>query len=151
MTIEYIVVHCSASAANQDLNANDIRKYHTTKRGWKDIGYHYVIKRNGELELGRKLGTMGAHVYGYNKRSLGVCLIGGKHSITNRGENNFNKAQFVTLNSLLETLKIPYPAVKITGHRDLSPDANGDGHVTRDEWLKECPCFDVKLLESYLT
>ena len=142
---KYIVIHCSATDVNFNGGASDIRKWHKD-RGWFDIGYHLVVTRCGVLETGRDLTTVGAHVKGYNNLSVGVCLIGGKAVNSNKGEMNFTDKQFTTLKATLKVLKATYPKAKIVGHRDLSPDFNGDGRVTKDEWLKECPCFEAKNL-----
>jgi hypothetical protein len=73
----WIVLHCSATRASQvNIGAKDIRRWHKDK-GWADIGYHYVIKRDGTLEKGRALDAVGAHVEGHNSDSVGVCLVGG--------------------------------------------------------------------------
>ena len=127
--IEYFVVHCSATKPDMDIGAKEIREWHRD-RGWKDIGYHFVIRRNGRLELGRSLREMGAHVKGHNDNSWGICLIGGLDE-ENEPVNNFNPFQFITLQSLLETLYRLSPKAKVMGHRNF-PDV-----------AKECPCFDV--------
>ena len=141
---DYIVVHCSATPESQDITAETIRRWHLAK-GWRDIGYHYVIRRNGKLEIGRPLAEAGAHVKGYNRKSIGICLVGGRAADSNKGENNFTREQLSQLAKLVEALLLVLPArVTVLGHRDLSPDNNGDGEITREEWLKECPCFDVQ-------
>lgn len=140
--INHLVVHCSATRATADVDAAEIRLWHK-RQGWTDIGYHYVIKRDGTLEKGRPDDQPGAHVYGYNSKSLGICMVGGVDASGKRGENNFTPAQFATLKTLLTTLSARYPNAKVLGHRDLSPDRNGDGKITRDEWLKECPSFNA--------
>lgn len=102
------------------------------KRKFLDIGYHYVIRRDGSLETGRPPLTTGAHAKGFNKNSIGVCMVGGV-SEEGEPENNFTYSQFTTLKSLLNLLpKLTSNKVEILGHRDL-PDV-----------AKECPCFDVK-------
>lgn len=141
--IKLIVVHCSASPRGQDLTAEDINQMHRD-RGWTEIGYHFFIRRNGALEIGRDLDEQGAHVKGYNKGSWGVCLAGGLDR-SGKAENNFTQAQFQTLRAILVVLKAMAPQAEILGHRDLSPDADGDGVVEEHEWLKQCPCFDVRV------
>ena len=140
--INHLVVHCSATRATADVGAADIRLWHK-RQGWVDIGYHYVIKRDGTVEKGRPDDQPGAHVHGYNSKSLGICMVGGLAPDGKRGENNFTPAQFAALKTLLGTLSARYPNAKVLGHRDLSPDRNGDGKITRNEWLKECPSFDA--------
>lgn len=138
---QYIVVHCSATVSDCDIGVSTIRDWHK-QRGFKDIGYHFVIRRNGKIETGRKQDEVGAHVEGYNSRSVGVCMVGGIAK-GGKAENNFTPAQFKTLETLLRKLTIDYPGAKIVGHRDLSPDRNGDGKITPNEYLKECPSFDI--------
>lgn len=103
-----LVVHCAATKARMDIGAAEIRRWHKEK-GWADIGYHYVIRRNGVLEVGRDESTVGAHAVGHNARSIGICLVGG---IDEQGhaENNFTPAQFAALRRLLVRLAaLPAP------------------------------------------
>jgi len=140
---DYIVVHCSATRATSDIGADEIRDWHVHKNGWKDIGYHAVVRRDGEIEWGRHFDEEGAHVAGQNYRSVGVCLVGGI-DFEGNPENNFTDEQFESLTVLLEVLQRAYPSALILGHRDLSPDLDGDGVVEKHEWVKDCPCFDVR-------
>lgn len=142
MQVDYIVVHCSATRAHQDIGATDIDQWHRA-RGWRKIGYHFVIRRNGTREYGRSLNERGAHVAGYNHCSVGVCMAGGLNK-EGKPEDNFTEDQKAELALLLAELSLIYPKAKIVGHRDLSPDINKDGKVTPNEWLKDCPCFDVR-------
>ena len=127
---DYIVVHCSDTPATMDVGAAEIRQWHTSKdphdpsKPWIDIGYHYVIRRNGTLETGRPAGVVGSHAKGYNDRSVSVCLIGGKDC------NNFTREQIQALGKIVDELKTRYPAAKVVGHHDLSGG-------------KTCPQFDA--------
>lgn len=150
-SINMVVVHCSATKRNQTQNIGQghepigsrvIDHWHK-ERGWSGIGYHFVIREDGVLETGRPLAKAGAHAYGYNKHSIGVCMVGGL-DINGSPDNNFAPKQFETLRSLLDALQFAFPEASILGHRDLSPDVNGDGIIEPWEWLKACPCFDVK-------
>lgn len=127
--INLIVVHCSASQPLHRIDAAEIRRWHK-ERGFLDIGYHYVIKANGDLENGRDLTKAGAHANGFNANSIGICLVGGVNK-AGKSENNFNAVQFKTLKTLIYQLKCLYPDTRICGHRDLPKVA------------KDCPCFDV--------
>lgn len=138
---DLLVVHCSASGPTLDIGVIDIDRWHR-QRGFDAVGYHYVIVRDGGLQRGRRESEIGAHVKGHNSRSIGICLVGGVDA-GNRAQNNFTAPQFDTLKQLLATLKKRYPQARILGHRDLSPDLNGDGRITANEFLKDCPCFDV--------
>lgn len=128
--INLIVVHCAATNPNMDIGAAEIRKWHTDK-GWDDIGYHNVIRRNGTLEHGRDLAISGAHAKGYNQFSIGVCLVGGV-DIENNPTDNFTDEQYTTLRGYLDTMLDAFPNSEIVGHRDL-PGVS-----------KACPSFDVK-------
>lgn len=136
-----IVIHCSATPDAMDIGAREITDWHKGN-GWETIGYHYVIRRSGKREYGRPLQMVGAHVNGYNARSVGICLVGGTDE-NGLSQNNFTPEQFSTLRLTLKELDATYPNCRVLGHRDLSPDADGDGLVTPNEWIKECPSFDV--------
>ena len=139
---DYIVVHCSATNPDADIGVDEIRQWHMDGNHWDDIGYHAVIRRDGEIEFGRHFDEPGAHVKGQNYRSVGVCMVGGVDH-DGKPENNFTHDQFESLTILLDMLERAYPLAKILGHRDLSPDLDGDGIIEEHEWLKDCPCFDV--------
>lgn len=139
--IRYLVVHCSATPASRDIGVSEIRAMHK-RQGWRDVGYHYVIRRNGTVEKGRPDTQPGAHVQGHNSHSLGICMVGGvKPDMT--ADCNFTPEQFRALRALLMQLRTKHPDTIICGHRDLSPDRNGDGRVSPGEWVKSCPTFNV--------
>lgn len=128
---DFIAIHCSATGPKQDFGAADIDKWHRAK-GWKCIGYHYVIRRNGTVEEGREELTIGAHVENWNSVSIGVCMVGGVDANDpKKAVNNFTPEQFASLKQLLVDLKIRYPSAIIQGHRDFPKVA------------KACPCFSV--------
>jgi N-acetylmuramoyl-L-alanine amidase len=144
--IDTIVVHCSATPAGLDIGAREIRRMHMDPKRpggpFSDIGYHFVIRLDGEFEAGRVLEVPGAHVGGHNARSIGICLVGGL-DLHRKPANTFTDEQFDSLADLIDTLLARFPGARVLGHRDLSPDKDGDGRVERHEWVKECPCFDV--------
>lgn len=149
--INMIVVHCSATKrgmtqnigqGHEPINARVIDHWHK-ERNWSEIGYHFVIREDGVLETGRALNKVGAHAYGHNKYSIGICMVGGL-DVNAEPAPNFAPKQFETLRSLLDTLHALLPDAEILGHRDLSPDIDGDGVIEPWEWLKACPCFDVE-------
>lgn len=161
LPITKIVIHCSATKNGKQLRTNKqtaaqriddwhkARGYQRTEWRTKQfnphlkyIGYHFVIDTDGTVETGRAVGEVGAHVKGHNTGSIGICLVGG---ITAQGKNHgeYTEAQWKALHQLLRKLEAKYPNARICGHRDLSPDLNGDGRITKNEWLKDCPCFDV--------
>ena len=128
-TINDIIIHCAATLANMDIGAAEIREWHVRERGWRDIGYHYVIRRNGVIEPGRDESIAGAHCQGRNARSIGICLAGGLGN-DRRPENNFLPCQFDALERLIRELRQRYPGAGIHGHSDYAD--------------KACPVFDVQ-------
>lgn len=141
-SVDLIVIHCSATPPTTHVDVKVIDRWHRA-RGWLGCGYHYVIRRDGELEEGRPLNEAGAHAAGFNRNSIGICLAGGVNA-KGKAENNFEGVQFKTLKSLVYQLKCLYPDARVVGHRDLSPDLNGDGVITPNEWFKQCPSFNVQ-------
>lgn len=129
--VQYLVVHCSATPEDMDIGAEVIRGWHL-KRGWLDIGYHRVIRRDGTIEAGRPEDRPGAHARGFNHLSLGICLIGGVESDGKTPEANFTHAQWESLERLIRNYKHAYPDAEVLGHRDL-PNVN-----------KACPSFDAR-------
>lgn len=139
---KYIVVHVTATPPNSDIGVKEVRQMHL-RRGFSDIGYHYVIRRDGTVERGRSPDNcIGAHVKGFNSISLGVSLVGGVDG-RGRPQDNRTPQQSTALVALLKKLVAKYPHAKICGHRDLSPDRDGDGIIEPHEYLKACPCFDA--------
>lgn len=127
--ITEIIVHCSATPEGKDYTVNDIRRWHK-QQGWSDIGYHYVIYRNGHIEPGRDVDISGAHCDGHNSHSIGVCYIGGVARDGKTAKDTRTLAQKAALLSLLKDLRELYPGAKIYGHRDFAH--------------KDCPSFDAK-------
>lgn len=147
--IDAIVIHCSATRAGQDVRAADIDKWHK-ERGFAMIGYNYVVDLDGTVEVGRPLNRDGAHCntaglsgVSYNKHSIGICYVGGLDASGNPADTRTD-AQKQALHTLVFRLMEKYPIVEVIGHRDASPDKNGDGIISRNEWIKQCPCFDVR-------
>jgi len=141
-SIKHIVVHCSATIEGKHFTARDIDRWHR-RRGWKGIGYHYVIRLDGTIEEGRPEWKIGAHVRGKNRHSIGVVYIGGidKKLVP---KDTRTEAQKQALKDLLKALKQKYPSAQILGHRDFSPDRNGNGVIEPFEFIKPCPSFDAK-------
>jgi N-acetyl-anhydromuramyl-L-alanine amidase AmpD len=139
---DFIVVHCTATRKGQDIGLADVDRWHCAK-GWDGCGYHEIIRLDGTVEFGREVGAIGAHAYGYNRRSLGIALVGGLNRMGTPA-NTYTELQLRALKDRLEHHLGNYPAAEVVGHRDLSPDIDGDGVIERWEWLKECPCMDVR-------
>lgn len=149
--IDAIMIHVSGTPYMKDVRAKDIDLYHRQK-GWKMIGYNYVIDLDGTIEVGRPITMDGAHCNlkgfsgeSYNKHAISICLIGGLDANGKEADTRTD-AQKLSLHSLIyDRLMVEYPdIVDILGHRDASPDLNGDGIINRYEWVKSCPCFDVR-------
>lgn len=149
-TIDAIVIHCTASRAGQDLRAADIDKQHQ-ERGLAMIGYNYVVDLDGTVEVGRPLSRNGAHCntaglsgQSYNKHSIGIVYVGGLDENGNAADTR-TPEQKKALAELVYRLMDAYPTIKeVIGHRDASPDKNGNGKIEKNEWIKQCPCFDVR-------
>ena len=140
--IDSIIVHCSATKAGQDFTAADIDCWHR-ERGFNGIGYHYVVRLDGKLEKGRDVSLAGAHCKGWNERSVGICYIGGLDA-NGRPADTRTNAQKRVLYQIIMDLQREYNILQVLGHRDTSPDLNGDGVIEPYEYVKVCPCFDVK-------
>lgn len=142
-TISLIVIHCSATKASQKVTVADIDRWHRARK-WYGCGYHYVIYQDGSIHIGRPLEKKGAHVKDHNAHSIGICYIGGLDEQGNAFDTRtFEQKQ--SLKNLISDLHKQFPHAIILGHRDLSPDINGDGHITPNEYLKQCPCYDAML------
>lgn len=135
--VSMLVIHCSASKDGVPVSVETIREWHLA-RGFTDIGYHFVIDVDGAINPGRPVEEPGAHAKGFNAHSLGICLVGGS-----TGHGRYSQAQWDSLRDLVDALRTQYAANRIVGHRDLSPDLDGDGIVEPNEWIKMCPSFDV--------
>lgn len=137
-----VVIHCSDTIEGRNFYAHDIDLWHK-QRGFRKIGYHFVIDLDGTIEKGRPLREAGAHVKDYNKCSIGICYIGGLDQ-NKKAKDTRTDEQKDALEFLLKELVSAFPTVnKIAGHRDYSPDKNGNGIIDKYERLKECPCFDA--------
>ena len=127
-TIKELIVHCSATPEGKDYSVDTIRQWHL-QRGFSDIGYHYVIYRDGSIHIGRDESIIGAHCTGHNTNSIGVCYIGGCASDGKTPKDTRTTKQKQSLVKLLKELKTKYPQASIHGHRDFSS--------------KACPSFDA--------
>lgn len=123
-----LFVHCSATKPTMDIGVREIRQWHK-EQGWLDVGYHFVIRRDGTVEEGRDIEAVGSHVKDHNHNSLGICLVGGVDE-SNKFKANFTPSQIRSLRTLLDGLKVKYPSAAIRAHHDVAP--------------KACPSFDLK-------
>lgn len=140
--IDLIVIHCSATRADRDFTEEDLEVCHR-RRGFNGAGYHYYIRKNGDIKVTRPIERIGAHAKGHNAHSIGVCYEGGLDT-HGRPADTRTPNQCETLRLLVAHLLYCFPGCRVLGHRDLSPDRNGNGEIEPEEWIKECPCFEVK-------
>ena len=132
--IKRIFIHCTAGPQNQSIE--EIKNYWKKVRGWKDPGYHYIIKANGEIVPLQPESKPSNGVAGYNSTSINVCYMGGVDK-QGRAVDNRTDAQKASLSTILRDLHKRFPDAEIMGHRDIwGPD--------KSKWKKMCPCFDVK-------
>ena len=126
--INEIIVHCTATPDGRDYTVADIRQMHKAQ-GWVDIGYHYLIYRDGSIHEGRNVDLVGAHCQGHNAQSIGVCYVGGVARDGKTPKDTRTQAQKDALVHLLMQLVCLYPDATIRGHRDFA--------------AKACPSFDA--------
>ena len=127
--IKEIILHCSATADGRDYTVADIDGWHKA-RGWRCIGYHYVIYRDGSVHTGRPVAQIGAHCTGHNANSIGVCYIGGCAADGKTPKDTRTPQQREALRRLVADLQKQYPGATVHGHREFA--------------AKACPSFDVK-------
>ena len=126
--ITEIIIHCSATIEGKDYTVADIDRWHRA-RGFRKIGYHYVIYRDGSIHAGRPISETGAHCAGHNAHSIGICYIGGLAKDGRTPKDTRTPEQREAMRSLIKQLKQKFPEASIHGHREFAP--------------KACPCFRV--------
>ena len=126
--IDKIIVHCTATPANRNVTIDDITRWHKA-RGFKTIGYHYVIYLDGSIHNGRPIETIGAHCSGQNANSIGVCYVGGI-DLAGKPSDTRTPMQKRGLLKILKELHRQFPESTIHGHREFA--------------AKDCPCFDAQ-------
>jgi N-acetyl-anhydromuramyl-L-alanine amidase AmpD len=129
--INRIIIHMSYTPPSMDIGAARIREWHG-ERGFKDVGYHFVIRRNGVVENGRPVEQQGAHTLGQNVDSIGIVLIGGKKENENDWECNYTSCQWRALDRLCRDLIVKYKITDISGHKDWA--ARGCPGFNAREW-----------------
>ena len=127
--IDKIIIHCSATPEGKDFTVSQIKQWHL-QRGFSDIGYHYIIYRDGTINKGRNEDQQGAHCQGHNKTSIGICYVGGVKTDGKTPKDTRTSQQKQSLLSLIKELKLRYPNAKVYPHYKF---AN-----------KACPCFDAE-------
>lgn len=114
-----IVVHATLESNEKDLREMDLKH---RRDGWFGCGYHYLIRKDGKVEMGRPIEQPGAHAEDFNKYSVGVCVL-------NNGE--FTKRQWASLVATIASIVKVSPDIKVIGHRDCSKRST------------KCPGFNV--------
>lgn len=125
--INEIIIHCSATPAGKDYTVSQIDGWHR-RRGFREIGYHYVVYRDGSVHVGRHITMTGAHCKGHNAHSIGICYIGGLNKNGKLPEDTRTGEQKTALEKLLVKLHSSFPEATLHGHREYA--------------AKECPSFD---------
>lgn len=125
--LKKIIVHCSASDLALHDDPQVIKDWHVKENGWNDIGYHYVITKDGNVHQGRPLKEVGAHCMGENLWSVGICLT---------GEHEFSPDQFFSLAWLINHLLESNPSIT-----EVKPHTHFDKNKT-------CPNFDLRIFET---
>ncbi len=126
--IDEIIMHCSATAEGKDYRASDIDKWHKA-RGFRCIGYHYVVRLDGTVERGRPENEAGAHCLGHNRNSVGICYVGGCGIDGRTPKDTRTRQQKDALMKLVKEIRRKFGNIPVHGHREF---AN-----------KACPCFDA--------
>lgn len=121
-----IILHCAASedSLKTKFSFEACKRYHVEERGWRDIGYHFYITRDGEVHKGREFNEVGAHCKGQNDKSIGVCYEGSHFPTV---------IQIDALCNLYRTFKNVYKLDDWHGHYEYTN--------------KECPGFDIEDLK----
>lgn len=128
LDINLLIIHCTATRPSQDIGVAEVNSWHI-QRGWREIGYHFVIRRNGVVERGRDVGKQGAHAKGYNRKSIGIAMAGGVDDNL-QPQNNFTPAQWASLKTMVGKYMTDYEGIKVIGHNEVS--------------AKACPSFNVQ-------
>jgi N-acetylmuramoyl-L-alanine amidase len=126
--INKIILHCSATPEGRDVTVDDIRRWHLAN-GWDDIGYHFCVYADGSIHRGRDLDKSGAHTYGHNRNSIGICYIGGVDKEMN-AKDTMTEMQDIAVLELVKSLRLIFGRLSLHGHNEFSS--------------KPCPSFDVQ-------
>ncbi|MFT7155265.1 MAG: N-acetylmuramoyl-L-alanine amidase [Parvicella sp.] len=151
-----IMHHCSATPQDQELSLLGLQRMHVKVGINPPGGYHAYVRRDGTIHYLRPFGSTGAHCRGRNRDSLGFCYEGGivaggdKNKASDAADTRTDKQKASLIRLTLEGLAwnkdqgVDICSVEIIGHRDESPDIDGDGEIEPWEFMKQCPCYDAK-------
>lgn len=140
--IRFLTIHCSATPEGRDVKAETINQWDIAKFG--QISYHWVIELDGRMRRTLSDNEKGAHVGKRNTGNIGICYVGGLTVDARGAKDTRTPAQKTAMLTLCRTYRGRHPDIVIKGHRDWSPDLDGDGIIEPNEWIKQCPCFDVQ-------
>lgn len=140
--IHTLIWHCTAAREGQEQTLAAIRNFHVRVNKWRDVGYHALVHLDGSVSRGRPESQTGAHVAGFNTGTLGYAYVGGLDR-NGKPKDTRTPAQKATMRRLTQQAIALYGITRVGGHRDFSPDLNGDGIIQPHEWTKACPCFDA--------
>lgn len=126
--IDEIIVHCTATPEGRETTVAQVTAWHKA-RGFRTIGYHYLVSIDGTVCAGRPEREVGAHCLGHNAHSIGVCYVGGIDRDTLKPKDTRTPAQKESLRRLVADLRRRFPGARVHGHREFA--------------AKACPCFDV--------
>lgn len=154
--IDEIIIHCTATKEGAKCTADQVNAAHKARKfsSYVDprgrtryIGYHFLILPDGTIEICRPISRIGCHTSGHNTRSIGISYVGGLDAADTNGKmikDTRTPQQKAALISLIRQLKADIPTIKrVIGHRDTSPDLNGNGVIDPYEYIKGCPCFNA--------
>lgn len=127
--VNKIIIHCTATPEGRDVSIDEVRRWHVKERGWRDVGYHFLIRLDGTVEEGRPIEMTGAHTRGHNWDSIGIAYAGGMSKDMTEPKDTRTDEQKDSLVDLLCQLHDCYGGT-VYGHRDFS--------------AKACPSFDAK-------
>ncbi|CDD97872.1 putative uncharacterized protein [Bacteroides intestinalis CAG:315] len=147
-TVHLIVIHCSATKENETFTEMELEKSHR-QRGLNGIGYHYYIRRDGNIKSTRPVRKPGAHARGHNLDSIAICYEGGlnQRGVPKDTRTEWQKHSMIVL---IRTLLTDFPMCHICGHRDLPQILDDNSLIEPESWLEECPCFDAAREYGYL-
>ena len=140
--VTHVTQHCTATPEGLACSAKQISDMDIARFG--QVSYHYVVLLDGTLVCTLDPKWKGAHTGGHNSGNIGISYVGGIDRVTKKPKDTRTQAQKLTLAKFYRDMRATYPSVIIQGHRDWSPDLDGDGKIEPNEWVKMCPCFDVK-------
>lgn len=126
--IDKIIIHCSATPAGRPVTAEQVTQWHKA-RGFRTIGYHYLVYLDGSIHAGRPIKEVGAHCLGQNSHSIGICYVGGLDKDSLKPSDTRTPPQKEALRRLVRQLLRQFPGSTVHGHREFAS--------------KACPCFDV--------